>query len=104
MSLETQNKYEHNNIDFNFNHIKNTFGLSVEYILDTIKNSNIKNKTLKTIIKSECLRNDIILQEENIVLYDFQNDIFINEINDLIFNETKACTIIILPIECNTHS
>lgn len=107
MSLEPKNKYELkneiHNINFKFNHIKKTFGLSVEYILDTIKNSNIKNKTLKTIIKEECLRNNIILQEDNIVLYDFENDVFINEINDLIVNKTKSCTIIILPIECNKH-
>ena len=101
MSLETKNKSEikteeNNDINFKFNNVRKTFSLSLKYILDT--KSKIKN-----ILKNECLKNHIILQEENIVLYDFENDVFINEINDLIHNKTKSCTIIIIPIECNRH-
>ena len=101
MSLELKNNSEiksekNNDINFKFNNVRKTFNLSLKYILDT-------KAKIKNILKEECMKNNIILQEENIVLYDFENDVFINEINDLINNKTKSCTIIIIPIECNKH-
>ena len=87
-------------IDFIFNYTSKTFKLSLEYIFN--KNNN-DGKELKTIIKEECLKNDIILTEDNIVLYDYENDYIINRIEDLTLHKTKICTIMIIPVKCNNH-
>ena len=76
------------------NYTKQKIILSLEYILSS-------NKELKTIIKEECLKNQIILYEDNIVLYDFENDYIINTIDDLILHKTTKCAIMCIPIVCN---
>ena len=106
MYLETKNKItqkeENNNynIEFVFNYTKEKIILSLEYIL---LESNKYNKELKTIIKEKCSEISIILQEYNIILYDFENDYIINNIDDLIVNKTTKCIIMIVPIVCNAH-
>jgi len=106
MYLEPKNKItqkEDNNnynIEFVFNYTKEKIILSLEYIL---LESNKYNKELKTIIKEKCSEISIILQEYNIILYDFENDYIINNIDDLIVNKTTKCIIMIVPIVCNAH-
>jgi hypothetical protein len=103
------------NIEFTFNYTNKTFNMTLEDIIYKLNNSNSNSnnsnevhikqtlKTLKTIIKEECYKNDIILTEANIVLYDFENDYIINTINDLIINKTKTCSIMIIPVKCDNH-
>ena len=106
------------NIEFTFNYTNKTFNMTLEDIIYKSNNSDSNNnhsnnpnevnikqtlKTLKTIIKEECYKNDIILTEANIVLYDFENDYIINTINDLIINKTKTCSIMIIPVKCDNH-
>ena len=92
-------------IEFTLNYIQKTFKLSLEYIMMESNNNNNNNtrKELKTIIKEECLKNDIILTEANIVLYDLEHDYIINKIEDLILHKTKKCKIIIIPVRCDEH-
>jgi len=103
------------NIEFTFNYTNKTFNMTLEDIIYKLNNSNSNSnnsnevnikqtlKTLKTIIKEECYKNDIVLTEANIVLYDFENDYIINTINDLIINKTKTCSIMIIPVKCDNH-
>ena len=107
------------NIEFTFNYTNKTFNMTLEHIIYESNNSDSNNnhsnnhsnnlnevnikKTLKTIIKEECYKNDIVLTEANIVLYDFENDYIINTINDLISNKTKTCSIMIIPVKCDNH-
>jgi hypothetical protein len=100
MYIELKNKSETYNIEFIFNYTKQKIILSLEYILSSNKEFN-ELKELKTIIKEECLKNQIILYEDNIVLYDFENDIIINTIDDLILHKTTKCAIMCIPIVCN---
>ena len=107
MYLETNNKTEinneSNNIEFTFNYTKQKIILSLEYILSSNKElKELKEiKTLKTILKEECMKNQIILQEDNIVLYDYEHDYIISEIDDLILYKTSKCAIMCIPIVCN---
>jgi len=106
------------NIEFTFNYTNKTFNMTLEDIIyesnnsnsnsnnnNHINNSNEVNikKTLKTIIKEKCYKNDIVLTEANIVLYDFENDYIINTINDLIIHKTQTCSIMIIPVKCDNH-
>jgi len=103
------------NIEFTFNYTNKTFNMTLEDIIYKSNNSDSNNnhsnnsnevyikKTLKTIIKEECYKNDIVLTEANIVLYDFENDYIINTVNDLISNKTKTCSIMIIPVKCDNH-
>jgi hypothetical protein len=60
-----------------------------------------KKDKLKTIIKDECkAKLDIILVENNIVLYDFEHDQIINTISDLMVSKTNQFRLIIVPIAC----
>jgi len=95
-------------IEFILNYIQKSFKLSLEYIMmeSNSSNNNSNNNTrkeLKKIIKEECLKNDIILTEANIVLYDLENDYIINKTEDLILHNTKKCKIIIIPVKCKEH-
>ena len=94
-------QYNNYNIEFIFNYTKQKIIVSLEYIL---LESNKYSKELKTIIKEECSKISIILQEDNIILYDFENDYIIKNIDDLILNKTTKCAIMIIPIVCNDHS
>ena len=110
MSLEPKNKNKINNennidtynIEFLFNYTKQKIILSLEYILSSNKEIN-ELKELKTILKEECLKNQIILYEDNIILYDFENNIIINNINDLILHKTTKCAIMCIPIVCSNN-
>lgn len=88
-------------IEFIFNYTRKSFMLSLEYIINS---NNNNGKELKTIIREECLKNEIILTEANIVLYDYENDYIIKTISDLILNKTKTCSIMIIPITCDMHA
>lgn len=79
-------------IVFNFNNIKKTITITIKYLLE-------QKDSLKIIIKNECNKIDIILLEENIILYDEKNNILINTVQDLIENKTINCKIIIKPID-----
>jgi hypothetical protein len=100
MLLEPKKNTELNNIEFTFNYTKQKIILSLE---DIISEYNNYKKKLKTIIKEECLENEIILFEDNIVLYDYENEKIINIIEDLILNKTTKCAIMCIPIVCNHH-
>ena len=79
-------------IEFIFNNITDKINLSVPYLLQ-------QPEHLKSIIKNECKnRINFILFEDNIILYDIENDIFINTVQDLVENKTIKCKIIIKPI------
>ena len=54
-------------------------------------------------MKEECIKNEIILHEDNIVLYDYENNFIIKYIDDLILHNTKICSITMKPILCNMH-
>ena len=80
-------------IDFVFTKITDNFNISVIYLLEQKNN-------LKQIIINECnSKNNLLLFEDNIILYDINNDIVINTVQDLIENKTKKCKIVIKPIE-----
>jgi len=95
------NNYNNYNIEFIFNYTKQKIVLSLEYIL---LESNKYSKEIKTIIKEKCSKISIVLQEDNIILYDFENDYIIKNIDDLISNKTTKCAIMIIPIACNDHT
>ena len=79
-------------IEFVFTKITDNFNISLIYLLEQTNN-------LKQIIINECnTKMNLILFEENIILYDINNDIIINTVQDLFENKTKQCKIIIKPI------
>ena len=79
-------------IDFVFTKISDNFSISLIYLLEQTNN-------LKHIIINEChSKMNLILFEDNIILYDINNDIIINTVQDLVENKTKKCKIIIKPI------
>ena len=86
--MELQNK----TIEFTFTHHKYILILSLEYLLNNL------SKSLHTIIKEECAKLNIILYEENIILYDIENNVKINKYDDLVDYNTQKCKIIIVPI------
>ena len=79
-------------IEFMFTKTTDHFNISVTYLLEQKDN-------IKYIIKNECYTKlNLTLLEDNIILYDINNDIVINTVQDLIENKTKKCKIIIKPI------
>ncbi len=79
-------------IDFIFNNITDKFSLYLISLLEQKDN-------LKTIVKNECsIKLNLMLFEDNLVIYDINNDIIINTVQDIIENKTKICKIIIKPI------
>jgi len=79
-------------IEFMFNNIPNRFNLSLNYLLSQKDNLNL-------VIKNECNTHmDMSIFVDNIILYDINNDIIINTVQDLVENKTKKCKIIIKPI------
>jgi hypothetical protein len=79
-------------IEFVFTKITDNFDISLIYLLEQTNN-------LKQVIMNEChTKNNLILHEDNIVLYDIYNNIIINTVQDLVENKTKTCKIIIKPI------
>jgi hypothetical protein len=79
------------NIEFVFTKTSDNFTISLIYLLE-------QTNTLKIIIINECqTKKNLILHEDNIVLYDINNNIIINTVQDLVENKTKKCKIIIKP-------
>jgi hypothetical protein len=78
-------------IEFLFNNISDKFIIPLKYLLES-------EDSLKKIIKNKCIHINIILFEENIILYDELKDTIINTVQDLVENKTKICKIIIKPI------
>jgi len=80
-------------IDFVFTKTSDNFDISLIYLLEQKNN-------LKHIIINEChVKNNLLLLEDNIVIYDINNDIIIDTVQDLVENKTKKCKIVIKPIE-----
>lgn len=80
-------------IDFVFTKTSDNFTISLIYFLE-------QTEYLKQIIINICAKKrNLILLEDNIVIYDINNDIVINTVQDLVENKTKKCKIIIKPIE-----
>ena len=79
-------------IYFSFTHNEYVFTLSLEYLLKETY------KSLHTKIKEECEKLNIIVYEDNLKLYDIENDVKINKYDDLVVYNTKKCKIIIVPI------
>lgn len=80
-------------IDFVFTKTSDNFSISLIYFLE-------QTEYLKQIIINICAKKrNLILLEDNIVIYDINNDIVINTVQDLVENKTKKCKIIIKPIE-----
>ena len=79
-------------IDFVFTKSTDNFSISLIYLLEQANH-------LKNIVIHEChSKNNIVLYEDNIILYDINNDIIINTVQDLVENKTKKCKIIIKPL------
>jgi hypothetical protein len=80
-------------IEFVFTKTSDNFNISLIYLLEQKNN-------LKQIIINEChVKNNLLLLEDNIVIYDINNDIIIDTVQDLVENKTKKCKIVIKPIE-----
>ena len=80
-------------IEFIFNNISGNLEIPLKYLLE-------QKDTLNLIIVKECIKK--VKQEfieDNIILYDINNDIFINTVQDLVENKTIKCKIIIKPVE-----
>ena len=78
-------------IEFVFTKTTDNFTISLIYLLE-------QTNTLKIIIINECqTKKNLILHEDNIILYDINNNIIINTVQDLVENKTKKCKIIIKP-------
>ena len=80
-------------IEFIFNNISGNLQIPLKYLLE-------QKDTLQLIIVKECIKNlNQEFIEDNIILYDINNDIFINTVQDLLENKTIKCKIIIKPVE-----
>ena len=80
-------------IDFIFTKTTDYFNISLIYLLE-------QTNVLKQIIIDVCDKKlNLSLLENNIVIYDINNDIIINTVQDLVENKTKKCKIIIKPID-----
>jgi hypothetical protein len=80
-------------IDFVFTKTIDNFTISLIHFLE-------QTDHLKQIIINICAKKrNLILLEDNIVIYDINNDIVINTVQDLVENKTKKCKIIIKPID-----
>jgi hypothetical protein len=83
-------------IYFSFTHHEYVFTLTLDY---SKKNVSIDiSKSLHTKIKEECEKLNIIVYEDNLKLYDIENNIKINNYDDLLEYNTQKCRIIIVPI------
>jgi hypothetical protein len=82
----------HRTIEFAFTHNEYILNLSLEYLVADI------SKSLHTKIKEECEKLNIIVYEDNLKLYDIENNIKINNYDDLLEYYTRKCRIIIVPI------
>ena len=79
-------------IDFIFTKPNDNINLSLIFLLQ-------QNNNLKQIIINECNTElNLIIFEDNIIIYDIDNDIIINTVQDLVENKTKKCKIIIKPL------
>ena len=79
-------------INFIFNYSNNTLQIPLKTLLQYKDN-------LKTYIQNEASKTlNISLLDMNIILYDIHNEIFINDVQELLENKTKICKIIIKPI------
>ena len=81
-----------NLIEFTLTHYEYKFSLSIDCLLKDI------SKSLHSKIKEECAKLNIIVYEDNLKLYDIENDVKINKYDDLVVYNTKKCKIIIVPI------
>ena len=79
-------------IYFSFTHNEYVFTLSLEYLLKETY------KSLHTKIKEESEKLNIIVYEDNLKLYDIENNVKIEKYDDLIEYNTQKCRIIIVPI------
>ena len=82
----------HRTIDFSFTHHEYVLTLSLEYLFVNI------SKLLHTKIKEECEKLNIIIYEDNLKLYDIENNVKIENYDDFIKYNTRKCKIIIVPI------
>ena len=79
-------------IEFVFTKNTDNFNMTLLYILEQKDN-------LHQIIINECnIKNTLTLFEDNIIIYNINNNIIINTVQDLVENKTKKCKIIIKPI------
>ena len=92
MDYETNRLNSLKKIEFSFTHYKNIFILTLDYLFED------KLKFLHTKIKEECEKHNIIVYEDNIKLYDIENNVKIEKYEDLIDYNVKKCRIIIVPI------
>ena len=79
------------------------FILSTKW-LEEAHNNNMNNMNIQTIIKNNLEKYRITVNELNIKLYDIDNNVNINNIDELLRLHTQRCLIIIKPIVCNEHN
>lgn len=87
-------------ITFKISNYDIKFILSIKFLEEAHNNNNMN---IQTIIKNNLEKYKIIVNELNIKLYDIDNNVNINNINDLFKLNTQRCLIIIKPIVCNEH-
>lgn len=91
-------------IIFKINNYDIKFILSIKWLQEIHNNNNnMNNMNIQLIIKNNLKKYKIIVNELNIKLYDIDNNVNINDINDLLKLNTQRCLIIIKPIVCNEH-
>jgi hypothetical protein len=91
-------------ITFKINNYDIKFILSIKWLQEIHNNNNnMNNMNIQLIIKNNLEKYKIIVNELNIKLYDIDNNVNINDINDLLKLNTQRCLIIIKPIVCNEH-
>ena len=88
-------------ITFKISNYDIKFILSIKFLEEAHNNNNMN---IQTIIKNNLEKYKIIVNELNIKLYDIDNNVNINDINDLLKLNTQRCLIIIKPIVCNEHA
>ena len=95
-------------ITFKISNYDIKFILSIKFLEEAHNNNNntnnMNNMNIQTIIKNNLEKYKIIVNELNIKLYDIDNNVNINDINDLFKLNTQRCLIIIKPIVCNEHA
>ena len=90
----------HRTIDFSFTHHEYVFTLTLDYLIKNVSTdiSIDISKLLHTKIKEECEKLNIIIYEDNLKLYDIENNVKIENYDDFIKYNTRKCKIIIVPI------
>ena len=99
-------------ITFKISNYDINFILSTKWLQEVHNNNNnnnnnmnnMNNMNIQTIIKNNLEKYKIIVNELNIKLYDIDNNVNINDINDLLIFHTQRCLIVIKPIVCNEHN